>query len=992
VRCQKADPLVLFAGVLASCALLAAVGIVGAVGREDATRSELASLSAADRALHAQVVFDPAVNDDDRAEARAAAELARLRSMTEPLARVRVWGPVEPADERGTRLVAISGARPQITSGRAAEGGCERSRCEVLSLGPRPRVGSAMQLQGVRLVVVGRARLPAAIRPDGGVLRGRALIIPGAAPALGPLLSGSRRFSVLTAPLAGRAVHGSRLGRTADDIDAALTRIHQRNQPSTVRGPGAELRRLDDRITTAQRRLLVIGIEGAALLIAFAAFFATTRRDEVALSTAQLAGLGASRRQLAAWRVIESAGPALAALLVALPAAIAAAALYARGRGPTGAFVGSALPFALVASMVLVAVAACAIVIAWGRRPARDSSRAGALEVGACVALAVIVWQAASTGGLDPDTLAEKSATVPVILFVPALAVLAGGVLLLRLLPLGFRGVERLARRGPLPVRLGLLGTVRHPRLAGAATTFLAVALGSALFALNYRSTLVADAHAGARFAAGASWRVTERGARPPATASVAPLTRYRRITREQPTPVLRLSAALDATGASTAADIQVLGIPGERLREIKGWRADFSDASLAAVGRTLARERRPLRGPRLDPSATAIRMWARSPSANAVLLRVVAPGQAFAEIPVGSAGPAWHHLRAPVPRRARGGILASIGLASEAFGPARSADFGVVEQRLGDGRWTGLTDLHAWAGPVGGIGGASVTPQGFPDSPVGRGVGVVFDPAAAPLIRAPYPVPAALPAIAGPDVGTGRVDLHVIGVRTPLRVVASSSLFPSVTHLPRRFVVVDYATLFAYLNGAQPGIAEPSEAWFFGRPPPRERALLEHPPFRAASVTDLRALDRSAANDVLALNARHLLTVLAVVAALLGLAGFLVALRAIARDERQELAEYEAMGVDPAQLGSALRIRLAAMASVGIVAAVAGGIAGNALTAGLVAVSGAGRHPLPPIEARVAWLACAVLLVAVSAAVAALTWGPGRPSSVPVARRLREG
>jgi hypothetical protein len=767
--------------------------------------------------------------------------------------------------------------------------------------------------------------------------------------------------------------------------------VHQDARPSIVRGPVAELRRLDRRITTAQRRLLVIGIEGAALLIAFAAFFASTRRDEVALSTAQLAGLGASRRQLVRWRLIETTVPAAAALALALVGALVVAALYARGRGLTSAFLGSALPPATIAAMAVLAGVAGAVVLAWGRRPASSSNRAGALEVGACVALGVIVWQSASTGGLDPDTLAENGGAVPIMLFVPALAVLAFGVVLLRVLPVGFRLLERAARRGSPAVRLGLLGTVRHPRLAAAATTFLAVALGSALFALNYRSTLVADAHAGARFRAGADWRVSERSTRPPATTSVAPLTRYRRVTAEPPMPVLRVQAALDTTGETTDADVQLLGIPAQRLAQLRGWRPSFSDTTPAELGRAIGRHRARFSGPRLSPSATAIRIWARTPTQRDVSVRVLAAGQHFEELPVGQADSTWRHLRARVPARVRGATLASIELGGDAFGAARTADFGTLEERLGDGRWVQLADLLDWKGPVGGSG-ALVLPEAFLQSPVRRGVTVTFDFLGTTLIRPPFEVPAALQAVVGPEIGSGRVDLHVFGFRLPLDVVAHSRLFPSVTTLPRRFVVVDYDTLFAYLNGGLPGVAEPSEAWFFSPPRGDLGTALARPPFRGAALTELNALDHAAANDVLAVNARDLLAALALVAGLLGVAGFVVAIRAIARDERQELAEYEAQGVDPAQLGSALRIRLATMASVGLVAAIAGGVAGNALTAGLVAVSGAGREPLPPIEARVAWVACAGLLLAVAVAVAVVTWSRARPSAGPIARRLREG
>src|SRR5439155_696856 len=72
----------------------------------------------------------------------------------------------------------------------------------------------------------------------------------------------------------------------------------------------------------------------------------------------------------------------------------------------------------------------------------------GALELAAVTALAVVAWQATSTGGLDPDRVASSGGD-PVLLLVPALAFFATGVLILRLLPPALRACARLARGAP---------------------------------------------------------------------------------------------------------------------------------------------------------------------------------------------------------------------------------------------------------------------------------------------------------------------------------------------------------------------------------------------------------------------------------------------------------------------------------------------------------------------------------------------------------------
>jgi hypothetical protein len=217
--------------------------------------------------------------------------------------------------------------------------------------------------------------------------------------------------------------------------------------------------------------------------------------------------------------------------------------------------------------LVIIAVTTAAVALLTASvTPARRSRFGlGPLEVAALAAFGLIVWQGVATGGLDPERIEAGGDPGPVLLVLPALAFFTTGVVLLRVLPVALRLAERVARAAPFAVRLSFMSAARSPAHVAAATTFLAVALGSALFALNYRATLERQARDEARFTAGAEWRVFERseanrpglpqGEGAPSSGDVAPttlteqipagadgsnvtpLTRFARATTKRPRP-----------------------------------------------------------------------------------------------------------------------------------------------------------------------------------------------------------------------------------------------------------------------------------------------------------------------------------------------------------------------------------------------------------------------------------------------------------------------
>jgi hypothetical protein len=286
--------------------------------------------------------------------------------------------------------------------------------------------------------------------------------------------------------------------------------------PAVLRGVASDL--------VVARSLILIGalellILGGAALIAAARLLAERREAELSL----LAARGGARWQLA------RNGAAEALILAALAAVAGTAAggplawLLARGSplSPPGQRVSST-PAIVWLVLVAGAVLATGIALIPVLRPqlpglARVRRGRGAVisrvaRAGADVALialaALAVWQLR-----EYSTVARSAQGTlgvdPVLVVAPALALVAGTAVLLRLLPLAARAGDRLApRRRTVPGALAIWQFSRRPiRQAGPALlVVLAVATGT--LALSQHQTWVSSAQDQADFRAGAQVRV----------------------------------------------------------------------------------------------------------------------------------------------------------------------------------------------------------------------------------------------------------------------------------------------------------------------------------------------------------------------------------------------------------------------------------------------------------------------------------------------------
>jgi hypothetical protein len=933
-----------------------------------------------------------------------AATLAGFERVAEPVRRVRVWSPIAPTDESGIRVVVPENAaarREVVVRAGRLPGPCEGSLCEGLVLVGGRRVGEVVPLgQGVKLRIAGAGVLTSRALPSGDVLGEQAVLLPDEG-ALQALLADRSGTVLSTLVLDPDAVRGYELEALAEAIRLAAIRIERAGEaeaPVGVVAPEELLAELAERGDVARERLLLVAGQAAALILAFAAFAASARRADTRLLREQLATFGATRLQMFVARAVEVLVPAAAGGALALGAMFAFALVAGRRDGLPSEFVSVAFPTGTIVAVVAFTALAAAIVLAGsaGRRVDRDG--VGALEVAAVAALGMAVWQTATTGGLDPETVSVEEGGGPVLLLVPALTFFASAVLLLRLLPFVFRLGERLARRSPFTLRLAVLSATRSPALAAATTTFLAVALGTALFCLNYRATLAEQARDEARFRAGAAWRILETGAGGPlGPTDVTPLTRFARASSEPPTPVLRLNGTVTVGGADETK-VTVLGIPAERLPDVLGWRESFSQIPRRELARRLGEGRDRLEGPPLD-GATELRVWTRAQTAfaRAGTVHVLLPGQDFASVPLGDLAPSWRRLRVTLPRPLRSGQLVGLEFPMtesplDPYDPG-SIDFAGIEVRR-SGRWEALESLAQWVPtPPDFAAAPSARPQRFRTGPVRRGIRFELNGTPAPLLRpATDPV---LPALVGPALGASAVDdaldVSVASRTVRVRVAATARLFPTVVDSPSDFVVVDYDTLFAALNVDAPGLAAPSEAWFFAPGGASFGSTFERPPFRAEQVFGAERLESRLAWDPLAAGARLVLGIAAAAAVLLGLVGLLLATRTALRDERALIAEYEALGVPPRSLARSVQVRLATLSALGLAAGGVAGVATVALIGTYVAITAAGTRPVPPIEPTVAWFGGLIVLVGLAgAALLAAAWLAGRDLRRSVAARLR--
>ena len=186
-----------------------------------------------------------------------------------------------------------------------------------------------------------------------------------------------------------------------------------------------------------------------------------------------------------------------------------------------------------------------------------------------------------------------------------------------------------------------------------------------------------------------------------------------------------------------------------------------------------------------------------------------------------------------------------------------------------------------------------------------------------------------------------GALDVDLRGQPLRLQIVADANLFPT---------IIDDPTAFAELTStpsSQHSTPTPPVA-----PSRRKRGSSSVTRVRSPRPGPSYARPTSSAlvSAPLAVGTRQLLKLSGVAGASLAVLALILSVVAALRTEARDLAEFEAMGVSPRSLGRSVQARLLTMSVTGLVAGVTGGLLSLALIGALVAVTGTGTDPLPPI------------------------------------------
>jgi hypothetical protein len=928
-----------------------------------------------------------AVPESERAVAITYADLGLPRNGItrrdiEPLVVHTLAGlaPGKPARSLQFKLLRIGGALAnlgavddmsrwvRLTSGRYPRE-CTPERCEVLQLGGTGKIASG---PGLRFVKVGEGALssplPFGLLPGADATRGVGesfgvaeppFLLAGGFDQLSalPKLQSLYRTYAWSVPIEPRSIHPW-------DIDGFETRATQAESTLRARSLFLDLSAPVDQLAAARetgqvagRRLLLVGGQVAALLLAFAVLAAVGMRRDVAAAGQRLTWFGGRRWQVHLVTAAETVAVALAGALLGWILGSAATALLAEEAGsPPGAVLGhsalagsglaAAVGLALAAALVLIVV----LVVPGVSLGGRTFTPLDAAALGALLAIGL----AFARGDADARSLAQSGGTGTLLLLLPGLVTFVVAVAAARLLVPGLRLLERLARGRRFHVRLAALSLARSPGRAAVAITFLVASLGLGLFAVVYRSTLDDGLTDQAAYAVPRDFTVREDlspgGLVAPLEA--APLSSYESLGADV-TPVLRRTA-----GMGGPSQLTLLGVPADAVAGLDGWQDRFSSLSRGELIDRIEPTPAPLlRGAPLPADASELALpYALRGGALALTAVVYQPNGLFTRIPLGTAKAGRRTLRGTIPPAANRGRIVALEL-SRALSVEGHGDFARVDGVLTLGPLTAggapITDYSGW--------------KGFDnvDATGSRLRFLLSNEAANPRFQpsqstdAAPPAVVATPGLAAAAGSGGILPLRLPGGSVPVRVVGTIERFPSVSG---DFVLGDERSLFVALNAANPATAVPNELWLAG--PNELGARLERPPFAALSVSSRFALEERLRADPLARGSLAALTGAAVVAFLLALVGLAVLLAGDARDERRELFDLETQGAGPGTLKRHLRLRAVLVAGLGLIGGLAAAILLAVLAVDLVTVTAGASLPEPPLTISVDWrliaLACA--------------------------------
>ncbi|HXL96091.1 MAG TPA: FtsX-like permease family protein [Streptosporangiaceae bacterium] len=754
--------------------------------------------------------------------------------------------------------------------------------------------------------------------------------------------------------------------------------------PSVLTGAARDLSVAWSLLVISALQLLVLAI---AALLAVGRLMASQREAEIALLVAR----GATRSQLTRLTAAEvvplaavvSVAGALAGIRLASALAsagpLSTAGIHLSGRA-------GAWPDALAAAIV-VAVITAASLLAPGlgstavaeERSTRRAIVAGATRIGLDVALLVLAVLAGSQLRQYSAVSGGTAGIDPVIVLAPALALAAGSIITLRLLPLAARVADRLAARGKgLTAPLASWQFSRMPVRQGSAALLLVMAAATGTLALAQHESWTRSASDQAAFATGSDLQVNLAGQLNPSGAGN--LTGARGVTNS-----MAVAAEIDASpGEVVAVD------PAEAAQVVR-LRGDQSPLPPASLFRAITPSGSPpgvmLAGSQLGARSGTIQLTAT--------LGPVTPGLSGVAAALGPVtvtltildrtGSVYQVTAGTLAADGRPHLLvASLG-GDKALYPLRVAVITAAYQlplrsapllRL---TLTGLR-LAGWTGVASTPALTDIQPlfnQDLAGPPIAEGAYVtgqaamfVFNPGFGSIASAggtgpqqvsgqlvllpPAAGPAAIPAIAtgafmdASDLVIGSVVPATLdGVSLPLRIVAEMVSFPTVT--------ASGGALITDLSSVQENLVRqslpplPVTQWWLTTAGGQIPSALTASVPAGTDITSVAELAKATTGDPLSAAPQMALLAMAAAAAVLAVTGFWVSIAADVRERRAEAALLAALGVT--RRGAAVQLCLEKLL-LSVPSAALGVVLGTVVARLLVpavTLTRAAQQPTPP-------------------------------------------
>lgn len=817
------------------------------------------------------------------------------------------------------------------------------------------------------------------------------------------------------------------------------------------------LAQLDSGLLVARSTLLLgalqLAVLSAAALLLVSHIMTARQEPERVLLTAR----GASRRRLGALSAGES-------LLLALPAAVLAPLLTPPllrlfgSFGPLGRLrldipgtwlvwpvaAGCALACVLLTTLPSALRGASAAVLrrVGGRQALATGAARSGLDL-ALVALAVLGYQQLSHyGGVDgpvADGSADGGLGVdPVLVAAPTLALCAGTLLVLRLLPFAARAGGRLAARGrSLAPALFGWQLARRPGRATGPVLLLVLAVSSGILALGQHTAWTDSQRDQADFATAGGLRISG--------SSMAPMGRAGRYGAlpgaERLIPVVRQEQQLPGGGVGELLALDAVEV-GERVplrADLRGGRAMRDLFSpLAASGQTT------------PPGSGAAGATASGAPGGPGVALPGSPHRIDVDVAVRSSGTGWAavslllrdrfgtvHATPPATLPESGEATLPFALDPLTGAPIGSAATpltlaGVRLSYAGDGGPAGeggeLTLRRIAVSDTPGGAAVPVTTTGTPawqSAPPQGGPRNLQAPALSPVppgstdvlrvrywggfgtdkgVRAVlFPTPATPPATAVPAVATTgylraigasvgqTVNVTLDGTAVPVRITAAVDSLPVVG---RTALAVDLRTIGRFLlesAGQQP--ATPTEWWLpaasTADPAPGRAAAELRAGARTERVQLREEITAGLLDDPLSAGPQSALAALAAACAVLAAIGFATSTAAERRARGREFSILLALGAPRRSLARAAFAEGGVLITLGTSVGTGLGVALVHLMAPLIVLTPAAHRPFPPVRVDMPFWQT-LLTAAAIAAVPLLSAALGGPRGRDIAARLR--